>query len=228
MVELLLRRIPELVRAEACGFNVVDVRAQHIEVQTHPNVPQFTTPAQNLSAVMGDHPLISHWFTQDDPTPRRVSDVAAIATWRSTLTYSQVLRPMGTPHMIAIPTYLSRRTGRGEGYALVRSGRDFTDTERDVASALQIGLLAVHRPRGAVMQRDERPCARSRLVSDSGTGGRLTPREHEVLELLCEGLTAFAMASRLGIGPMTVRKHLENLYKKLGVNDRCRRTTPPG
>ncbi|WP_410608298.1 response regulator transcription factor [Amycolatopsis sp. lyj-109] len=51
-------------------------------------------------------------------------------------------------------------------------------------------------------------------------GLRLTPREQDVLNLLCEGLTAAAMARRLGVSPRTVTKHQERLYRKLGTSDR--------
>jgi len=48
----------------------------------------------------------------------------------------------------------------------------------------------------------------------------LTLREREVLALLHEGLDNKRMAQRLGIGPATVKDHLDNLYGKLGVSDR--------
>jgi len=48
----------------------------------------------------------------------------------------------------------------------------------------------------------------------------LTPRELTVLELLGAGLTAIAIARRLGISARTVHKHLERVYGKLGVTDR--------
>ena len=41
-----------------------------------------------------------------------------------------------------------------------------------------------------------------------------------VLALLAEGLTAEAIGRRLGVSRHTVRKHLEHLYRKLGVGDR--------
>ena len=48
----------------------------------------------------------------------------------------------------------------------------------------------------------------------------LTSRELAVLHLLVEGCTAVAMAHRLGISVRTVQKHLEHVYRKLGVGDR--------
>ena len=48
----------------------------------------------------------------------------------------------------------------------------------------------------------------------------LTPRERVVLQLLADGLTAQAIASRLAVSRRTVHKHLEHLYRKLGAADR--------
>lgn len=62
----------------------------------------------------------------------------------------------------------------------------------------------------------------------------LSPREHEVVLLLVQGLTTTAMADQLGISPHTVRDHLKHLYRKthtrsrselLGLISRSRRST---
>jgi DNA-binding CsgD family transcriptional regulator len=49
---------------------------------------------------------------------------------------------------------------------------------------------------------------------------RLTPREREILELVAEGRTNAEIAERLWVSSLTVRKHLENIYAKLGVHTR--------
>jgi LuxR family maltose regulon positive regulatory protein len=48
----------------------------------------------------------------------------------------------------------------------------------------------------------------------------LTPREHEVLQLLAAGLTNQEIADSLIISPGTVKKHAGNIYGKLGVHSR--------
>ena len=67
-----------------------------------------------------------------------------------------------------------------------------------------------------------------RLAKDSGTGTPLefsrdlglTSREGEVLSWLSKGKTNRDIAQILGLSPRTVDKHLEQIYSKLGVENR--------
>jgi DNA-binding NarL/FixJ family response regulator len=49
---------------------------------------------------------------------------------------------------------------------------------------------------------------------------QLTERETEVLEQLSKGLSYERIADNLFISYGTIRKHVENIYRKLGVNNR--------
>jgi DNA-binding CsgD family transcriptional regulator len=49
---------------------------------------------------------------------------------------------------------------------------------------------------------------------------RLTRREAEVARLAIEGGTNPEISARLRIAPGTVKKHLDNIYAKLGVRGR--------
>ncbi len=48
----------------------------------------------------------------------------------------------------------------------------------------------------------------------------LSNREQEVLEQLAEGLSYTIIANNLFLSPSTVRKHIENIYKKLQVHNK--------
>ena len=48
----------------------------------------------------------------------------------------------------------------------------------------------------------------------------LTARELGVLELIAEGESANVIADRLHLAVPTVKSHIQNVYAKLGVNDR--------
>jgi LuxR family maltose regulon positive regulatory protein len=48
----------------------------------------------------------------------------------------------------------------------------------------------------------------------------LTPRELDVLRLICAGLSNREISDRLTVTLNTVKKHTSNLYSKLGVRSR--------
>src|SRR4029078_328094 len=50
--------------------------------------------------------------------------------------------------------------------------------------------------------------------------GSLTPAEHDVVQLVSEGLTNKDIAARLFVSPRTVQSHLTHVYTKLGVSSR--------
>ena len=48
----------------------------------------------------------------------------------------------------------------------------------------------------------------------------ITPRQHEVIELIAQGLSNEEIAHVLGISPRTAKSHCDVLRQKLGVNRR--------
>jgi len=56
--------------------------------------------------------------------------------------------------------------------------------------------------------------------STAHTLDALSTREQEVLRLLADGLSNAEIAERLVVTPGTVKRHLHNLYSKLGVANR--------
>jgi len=64
--------------------------------------------------------------------------------------------------------------------------------------------------------------ARSLLESKSAPDplAGLSPREREVLALLVDGMPNKLIALRLGISEKTVKSHLTNVFRRIGVTDR--------
>lgn len=58
-------------------------------------------------------------------------------------------------------------------------------------------------------------------AKETKPGHDLTPREHQVLTLLVEGLTNPEIAERLTISRSTARAHVSNILSKLGVSNRA-------
>jgi DNA-binding NarL/FixJ family response regulator len=60
---------------------------------------------------------------------------------------------------------------------------------------------------------DSQPC---------DSDGTLTSREAEVVRLVSQGLSNKAVARQLGVQEGTVKIHLHNVFRKLGVSNRTR------
>ena len=52
------------------------------------------------------------------------------------------------------------------------------------------------------------------------TRSALTKRECEILKFLGQGLTRNEMAAKLFVSPETIKKHLQNAYKKLRAKNK--------
>jgi DNA-binding CsgD family transcriptional regulator len=123
----------------------------------------------------------------------------------------------GWDQMISLPL----RGGPTEvcAFAFSRAARDFDDRDLDLMAAVQPLLTALDRHArliGRWRQDDGRPGAAEASAHEAD----LTGRELSVLLCLAEGLTAGAIAHRLGCSPRTVSKHSGNIYRKLEVSDR--------
>jgi DNA-binding NarL/FixJ family response regulator len=64
-------------------------------------------------------------------------------------------------------------------------------------------------------------------VTDNRSGGRLTTREAQVLGLLRRGYATPAIARRLAISPVTVRRHISKAMHKLGHTTRTELSAAP-
>ena len=64
----------------------------------------------------------------------------------------------------------------------------------------------------------------ARRVAESfrlSTASPLSPRESEILALLCEGKSYKMIAGALYLSQETVHSHLKSIYRKLNVNSRA-------
>ena len=77
-----------------------------------------------------------------------------------------------------------------------------------------VGVFGVAQPR---REASDRPAERE--VAASPREG-LTPRQREVLALLAEGASTTQVATTLGLAEETVRNHIRQLLRRLGVHTR--------
>jgi DNA-binding CsgD family transcriptional regulator len=177
----------------------------------HTPIPGWPTPevVSVMTAGVGHHPLISWFAASGDPAPMSIGRVPpALVTGLGREVVNDILVPVGMDQQLSIPYRLAARQHRA--FILGRDGDDFSDEDLRVAGRIQTLLLLLDRQCTVL-----RHCSAQSAIP-------LTGRERAVLALLDDGLTSSAIGHRLAISPRTVHRHLQNIYRKLGVSDRLR------
>lgn len=59
-----------------------------------------------------------------------------------------------------------------------------------------------------------------RAIEDFSSAFSITPREHAIAQLVCQGMKNDKIAGALGLSPSTVRFHLRNIHRKTGTADK--------
>jgi RNA polymerase sigma factor (sigma-70 family) len=158
--------------------------------------------------IVDEHPLCRHQLAYGDFSATRLSDVISSRRLRMSRIYADWFRPHGVEAELEIG--IARSRARTRNFVLARSSGDFSNRDREVLDLVRPHLARIHE-----MTRLRAAAPREPEALDA-----LTAREREVLELAGAGLTNAEIAERLWISPGTVKKHLDNVYAKLGVANR--------
>ena len=168
---------------------------------------------------VGPCPVTVYRSRTGDLTSVRLSDVVSWRSYRETAVYREYFRPGGVDHMLDLGLEAADGRQRTLLFCRQRGDRDFTDRDRTVLELLRPHLRA----------REARADLRRRAMAATSDGhpdhlastSRLTPREREIVFLAGAGKTNAEIAAELWLSPATVKKHLENVYLKLGARSRA-------
>lgn len=138
----------------------------------------------------------------DFKTVIKTSDFYSRRQWHNAPMYAEYLRHFGVEDEIV--ACLPAVPGSSLRLLLRRSSGGFSEREKLLMALLRPHLHAVYQDR------------QRRL---SGVP-KLTSRQWELLQLVAAGLSNAAIAHQLNLSYGTVRKHLENIYARLGVSSR--------
>jgi DNA-binding CsgD family transcriptional regulator len=143
------------------------------------------------------------FYCRDATESVAISDVLSAREFERREVYRRVCEPLGTGDSLRI--YLPAPPGRARFFFFDRSRRGFSPRSRELLELLRPHLAA----------------ARSRYDAPGpATTAGLTAREATIIRLVAVGDTNAVIATKLWISEHTVRKHLENVYAKLGVHSR--------
>jgi|SRR6185437_11175203 len=189
-------------QADFAGAGKVDLRGS--DSYTWGDAPRPLAVGTGFHEYAVAHPMTRAYQRPAQPHPMRASDLPGVGA----------LPPYGAndmSYLLVIP--LSVTTHRICAVALMRRQSDFADRDVERACQLHPVLSAVYGLRRKFADTPPDSC-------DTSTGIPITPRELAVLDLMADGLIAAAIARRLGISPRTVSRHIDSVYRKLGVHDR--------
>jgi len=153
-----------------------------------------------------------------DLSAARLSDVVAWRRYRESPIYRDYFAPNGIGYMLDLALPASPGWQRTLLFCRATNEGDFSERDRDVLEMLRPHLRA--REARAALRRhllDEVLGDENSLAPDAS----LTLREREIVFLAAQGKTNARIAAELWITPGTVKKHLENVYEKLGVSSRA-------
>jgi DNA-binding CsgD family transcriptional regulator len=220
-----LARISRLIGSESVSCNRVDHGfGQLLGTVKHPVEADPRSEFPQFRHLMAQHPGFVAYNSGRIAVGRTValSDLLDFRALRRIPLYVDFYRPRGTRDQL-INTV--RVTGRHGLVMIVNRPRaGFTHRDRAVLDVLapHLSQAVTRRERVASLTAAVRTAVRlAEQVEDAALRlDALTPRERAVVENLTSGATDREIGRLLGIGHRTVHKHLEGIYRKLGVNNR--------
>jgi DNA-binding CsgD family transcriptional regulator len=179
---------------------------------------RYEDEADELYWMVGPCAITQYRSATGDLSAARLSDVVAWRRYRESPIYREYFAPGDVGFMLDLG--LPARPGwqRTLLFCRAREDEDYSERDRDVLELLRPHLRA--REARAALRRRLRDL---KVADDEATesDATLTIREREVVFLAAQGKTNAQIAAELWITPGTVKKHLENVYAKLGVTGRA-------
>lgn len=160
--------------------------------------------------IVDHHPLCHRQVAYGDFSATRLSDLVSRRRLQDMRIYADWFRPAG--FVAELEVGIARSRTRTRNFVLDRAHGDFSARDRAVLELVRPHLARIHETT------ELRRAAGGREPEELE---RLSTREAEVLELVAAGLTNAAIAEKLWISPGTVKKHLDNIYARLGVSNRA-------
>ncbi|HIC0775538.1 TPA: LuxR C-terminal-related transcriptional regulator [Enterobacter ludwigii] len=198
---------------------------------------------QNYALVVDDHPLVASGIANFMITHCRFKQAYVVTNEEDCYRH---IRENGPPRLLVIDFWLSSGTALKllkevkQRYPQVRllvvSGDENNDIWQKVHTAGGHGFVLKSEPpelfsRAVFALADNLtwfPCANECAVKTNNeqlSKFNLTPRQIDVLNMIMRGLPNKRIAAQLSISEPTVKEHISNILKKIGVNSRVEAIT---
>jgi DNA-binding CsgD family transcriptional regulator len=217
----LLARVGELIACDAITYAELD-RSQRVHF-AGVGLPEDAEDDVGVYwNVVRTCPTFEYRDRTGDLQAVRVLDLIARRGYHELPIYRDYFLTFGLDDYVELG--LRAEPGRDRFFVLFRraGAHDFSERDRDVLELLRSHLYRFEAQ--AELRRQLADASRARSA-DRDLNPRLTRREREIAELVAEGKTNAEIAAALWVAPGTVKKHLDNIYAKIGVGRRAAAAT---
>jgi DNA-binding CsgD family transcriptional regulator len=210
---LVLPRLARLIGCDVITYNEIGLGGE-VSYADYPCGIRESAAGEAFAAHFHEHPIVAHYQMSGSGVPVKISDFLSQQQFHRLGLYAEFYRSLAVEHQMALA--LPAPGKQIVGLAFNRSRADFSERERAILTALHTPLAA-GLERARARDRARRALAAQNPAEPSG----LTGREAEILQLVAAGRTNTAIARSLEVSPRTIAKHLEHIYRKLGVTSRA-------
>jgi DNA-binding CsgD family transcriptional regulator len=218
----LLERLRHLIPSAVLSYQEADLRARRYVTVVSDDVAAAGEDDVDDNALywrFGPCSIADYRARTGDLSTVRMSDLIGRVRWHEQPLYREYFGPGQIEYVADLGLGAGRDWYRSVVLLRERDESDFSERDRAVLEALRPHLLAREARASLRRAMASAPDFISRRPGD--TDRQFTAREREIVAMVAEGKTNAEIAAELWVTPATVKKHLENVYLKLGVGSRA-------
>ena len=225
--QVLLQGTGSLIASDSCAWteistdlfsdkniqvNVVEITDDNIDTE------RFMVP---FKAFVHQHPVVAHVIESGDKGANAISDMLERKAYSDLELYQQFYAPQNIEDQLSIG-YVEH--GQVKGLSVHRSSWGFSPKEHQLAERIAECTFSYYRALSTAAE--DQPTAEPFIQINSVDFEQhfkllgITHRQAELLNLVARGQSNKQIASALGLSEGTVRKHFENCFRRLGVQNR--------
>jgi len=219
--EFILNELPQYLGAEFATWNEHNESLVMIKVRaSHSHQAKLFPLIGRLNETLPAHPLSPLFFTRDGSmryvdTVERTLDHISIQNFHQLDFYKDVASLLHVEDQLLL--HIAVKNGKGFLITL-QSSLPFTEKQQMKASVIRGHLVARFYGLNQKTEQRNAECAEIRLHLEN----RLTPREMDVILLICSGIGNEEIATTLSIAKRTADKHVSNILSKLKSSNRSK------
>lgn len=211
-----LGTISGMVESELTTYNELDLRTSENVWGWEPVPPSIADLTDIFSTYMNENPCVAYFRRTGDGRATKISDFLTQRELRKLGYYNEYLRKVRLEYRMSI--VIAKPPHSVIALALGRGGKDFSERDRLMLDLLRPHLAQAHDNVAALTHPNRTKV--EILARESLELLGLTAREAEILHGIARGKTNEQIATNLYVSPLTVKTHLQHVYRKLGVRSR--------